>query len=103
MHIRPQIRNTLLAGIACTLGLSLALLAYCLAVDSMSVHFAVLAILTTSGPLIARVFEGLVRRRQRLAGLDLGCLAADDEVLVARTVPLALPVIGAFWAYLIVL
>jgi len=52
---------------------------------------ATLAILTTTGPLISRVFEGAVRRVQRVRALDMDCLTADDEVLIARTVPLLMP------------
>ena len=45
-------------GVACLMG-------YCYVLDMRSVHLAVLAVLTTSGPLVARVFAGVVRRRQR--------------------------------------
>ncbi len=76
---------------------------YCLAADMSSVHLAVLAVLTTTGPLIARVFDGLVRRRQRLLELDMSCIEADDEVQVARVSPLALPVIGTLFAWFVVL
>jgi hypothetical protein len=61
----------------------------------------VLAVLTTSGPLVARVFAGLVRRRQRLLNLDLESLEAEDEILIARSVPLAMPVIGTLFAYFV--
>ena len=70
------------------------LMGYCLMLDMQSVHLAVLAVLTTSGPLVARIFAGLVRRRQRLLRLDLDSLEAEDEILIARSVPLAMPVIG---------
>lgn len=103
MTIREDLRGLLWAGTVATLAAAALLLLYCHLADSRTVHLAVLAILTTSGPLLARVFEGLVKRRQRMRGLDLNCLAADDEILVARTVPLALPVIGAVWAFLVVL
>jgi hypothetical protein len=103
MAIRRELGPLLWTGAAATLATAALLLLYCHLVDTRTVHLAVLAILTTAGPLLARVFEGLVRRRQRIAGLELNCLEADDEILVARTVPLVLPVIGAAWAYLILL
>jgi hypothetical protein len=45
--------------------------------------------------------EGLIRRRQRLLDLDMSCLAADNEVLVARIMPLFLPVIGTLFAWFV--
>jgi hypothetical protein len=44
-----------------------------------------------------------VKRKQRIRGLDMNCLEADDEVLVARVSPLALPVIGTLFAWFVVL
>jgi hypothetical protein len=99
MIIRRELGPTLLAGTAFKLLLVLALMGYCLALDMKTVHLAVLAVLTTTGPLIARVFVGTVRRRQRVLGLEMNCLEADDEVLVARTAPLAMPVIGTLFAW----
>jgi hypothetical protein len=75
------------------------MMAYCWWRGALAVHLATLAILTTSGPLIARVFEGLVKRRQRTSGLDLGSLEADDEILFSRCVPLLMPVAGAAFSY----
>lgn len=103
MRIRRELRPMLVLGLVLMSLLVALLMLYCLAADMMSVHLAVLAVLTTTGPLIARVFEGLVRRRQRVAGLDMNCLEADDEVLVARVSPLALPVIGTLFAWFVVL
>ena len=103
MHIRRELQLVLIAGLIGMVLLVALLMFYCLAADMTSVHLAVLAVLTTTGPLIARVFEGLVRRRQRLLGLDMNCLEADDELLVARVAPLALPVIGTLFAWFVVL
>ncbi len=103
MRIRRELRAMLVWGLAGMALLVALMMAYCLAADMTSVHLAVLAVLTTTGPLIARAFEGLVRRRQRLLGLDMNCLEADDEVLVARVAPLALPVIGTLFAWYVVL
>lgn len=103
MRIRRDVRGLLWIGTAATLGLSIGLLVYCSWVGTRSVHLAVLAVLTTSGPLLARIFEGLVRRRQRTAGLEMNCLEADDEILISRTVPLALPILGAAWAFSVML
>ena len=103
MRIRPELTRMLWAGSGLMIGLVAILMAYCVVANMRSVHLAVIAVLTTSGPLIARVFEGLVRRRQRLASLDMNCLEADDEVLLARTVPLAVPVIGTLFAFFVVL
>ena len=66
MHIRRELQLMLIAGLIGMVLLVALLMFYCLAADMTSVHLAVLAVLTTTGPLIARVFEGLVRRRQRL-------------------------------------
>jgi hypothetical protein len=103
MRIRGELRAMLLWGLIGMALLVALMMSYCLAADMTSVHLAVLAVLTTTGPLIARAFEGLVRRRQRLLGLDMNCLEADDEVLVARVAPLALPVIGTLFAWYVVL
>jgi hypothetical protein len=48
---------------------------------------------------LSRLFEGMVRRRQRLRDLDMNSLAADDEILYARAVPLLMPIAGAAFAY----
>jgi hypothetical protein len=103
MRIRRELGPTLLAGTGVMVLMVVALMGYCLALDMRSVHLAVLAVLTTTGPLIARVFEGMVRRRQRVLGLEMNCLEADDEVLVARTAPLAMPVIGTLFAWFVVM
>jgi hypothetical protein len=103
MHIRRELRPVLIRGMIAMAMLVALMMFYCLAADMMSVHLAVLAVLTTTGPLISRVFEGLVKRKQRLRGLDMNCLEADDEVLVARVAPLALPVIGTLFAWFVVL
>ena len=103
MTVRPEIRSILIAGtLAMALGVA-CLMGYCLMLDMQSVHLAVLAVLTTSGPLVARIFSGLVRRRQRILHLDLDSLEAEDEILIARSLPLAMPVIGTLFAYLVVL
>jgi hypothetical protein len=101
--VRREMRAMLVGGTA-VMALGVAcLMGYCLMLDMKSVHLAVLAVLTTSGPLVARIFSGLVRRRQRLLRLDLDSLEAEDEVLIARSLPLAMPVIGTLFAYLVVL
>lgn len=103
MRIRPELTRLLWIGSGLMVAFVALLMGYCVVADMRSVHLAVIAVLTTSGPLIARVFEGLVRRRQRLAALEMNCLEADDEVLLARTVPLAVPVIGTLFAFFVVL
>ncbi|MEM8570871.1 MAG: hypothetical protein AAGG56_08160 [Pseudomonadota bacterium] len=103
MHIRPQMKRLIWLHCLGMVLFVLALMLYCIAVDMMSVHLAVLAVLTTTGPLVSRVFEGLIRRRQRVLGLDMNCLEADDEVLIARTLPLALPVVGTIFAWFVIL
>jgi hypothetical protein len=103
MTTRKPLRALLFGGIAPIAATIAAMTAYCTFRGQLSIHLATLAILTTSGPLVARIFEGLVRRVQRLRGLDMNCLEADDEVLVARTVPLAMPVAGAFFSYFVML
>lgn len=40
---------------------------------------------------------------QRVRALDSDCLAADDEVLIARTVPLLMPVAGAAFSFSVML
>lgn len=103
MRIRPQLKRLIWFHCLGMFALVAVLMAYCIALDTMSVHLAVLAVLTTTGPLVSRIFEGLIRRRQRVLGLEMNCLEADDEVLVARTLPLALPVIGTIFAWFVVL
>lgn len=103
MTIRKPLRPLLFGGIALMFAIIGAMMAYCLFRATFSIHLATLAILTTSGPLVARLFEGLVRRRQRVAGLEMNCLEADDEVLIARTVPFLMPVSGAFFSYFVML
>ncbi|WP_111430071.1 hypothetical protein [Rhodobacteraceae bacterium DSL-40] len=103
MHIRPELKRLILGHILAMVAFVAALMLYCLALDMQSVHLAVLAVLTTTGPLVSRIFEGLIRRRQRVLGLPMDCLEADDEVLLARTLPLALPVIGTLFAWFVVL
>lgn len=103
MRIRSPMKRIIRVHCLGMLVLVLVLMSYCIALDTMSVHLAVLAVLTTTGPLVSRIFEGLIRRRQRILGLDMNCLEADDEVLVARTLPLALPVIGTIFAWFVVL
>ena len=103
MTVRREILPMLAGGTLVMVLLVLTLMGYCLMLDMKSVHLAVLAVLTTSGPLVARVFSGLVRRRQRILHLDLDSLEAEDEILIARSLPLAMPVIGTLFAYLVVL
>lgn len=103
MSIRRELRGLLFGGTALMVAVILGMALYCTARGSLSIHLATLAILTTSGPLVARFFEGLVRRRQRVRGLEMNCLAADDEVLIARTVPLLMPVAGASFSYFVML
>lgn len=103
MNIRRELRWLLFGGTAMMFAVIAAMMLYCLSRGSLQVHLATLAILTTSGPLIARVFEGLVRRVQRKRGLEMNDLAADDEVLLARTTPLLMPVAGAAFSYFVML
>ncbi len=99
MTLRGEVRSLLFGGTALMAAAVGGMMLYCLSHDDLRVHLATLAILTTSGPLISRVFEGLVKRRQRLRDLDMNTLAADDEILVARTVPLLMPIAGAAFSY----
>jgi hypothetical protein len=92
-------RGMMVGGTALIATVVLIMILLCLVRGELKVHLVTLALLTTSGPLVSRVFEGLVRRRQRLLGLEMNCLEADDEVLLARTVPLLMPVAGAFFSY----
>jgi hypothetical protein len=103
MHIRPQMKRIIWLSCLGMAVLVAALMGYCMALDMMSVHLAVLAVLTTTGPLVSRILEGLIRRRQRVLGLEMNSLEADDELLVARTLPLALPVIGTLFAWFVAL
>lgn len=92
-------RGMMVGGTALIATVVLIMILLCLVRGELKVHLVTLALLTTSGPLVSRVFEGLVRRRQRLLGLEMNCLEADDEILLARTVPLLMPVAGAFFSY----
>lgn len=92
-------RGLMIGGTALIAAVVLIMILLCLVRGELRVHLVTLALLTTSGPLVSRVFEGLVRRRQRLLGLEMNCLEADDEILLARTVPLLMPVAGAFFSY----
>jgi hypothetical protein len=62
MRIRRELRPLLYWGCALTVAVILGMIALCLWRGNLRVHIATLALLTTTGPLIARVFEGLVRR-----------------------------------------
>lgn len=103
MKIRRGVRGLLLGGTVLMFAVIAALMTYCLSRGTLSIHLATLAILTTSGPLVARVFEGLVRRRQRVRALEMDCLEADDEVLISRTVPLLMPIAGATFSYFVMM
>jgi hypothetical protein len=103
MHVRAELRWLLAGGTAAMTATIGAMMLYCVSRGALQVHLATLAILTTSGPLVGRVFEGLVRRRQRVRGLEMDDLAADDEVLIARTVPLLMPVAGATFSYFVMM
>ncbi len=99
MVLRPGVRPVILASTALMVTAVGGMMLYCLFHNNLHVHVATLAILTTSGPLLSRVFEGLVTRQQRLHGLDMNTLAADNEMLWARTVPLLMPIAGSGFAY----
>ncbi|MBA3325425.1 MAG: hypothetical protein H0T41_09280 [Rhodobacteraceae bacterium] len=103
MTIRREMRGLLVAWTAVMAATIAAMVLYCFSRGSLSIHLATLAILTTSGPLVARVFEGWVRRRQRIRDLDMNCLAADDEVMFSRTVPLLMPIAGAMFSYFVMM
>lgn len=99
LKMRPEMRGMLI-GATVTIGVLIAaMILLCLFRGTLKVHIVTLALLTTSGPLVSRALEGMVRRRQRLRGLDMNCLEADDEVLIARTMPLVMPLAGAFFSY----
>lgn len=99
MRIRTGVRGLLLGGVLAIVLCVIGAIAMCLWLGDYRIHLVTLALLTTTGPLIARVFEGFVRRAQRVCGLPMDCLEADDEVLIARTVPLVMPVAGALFAF----
>lgn len=101
--IRRELRPLLVGGTALMVAVIGGMMLYCVSRGSLQVHLATLAILTTSAPLVARVFEGMVRRRQRVRGLEMNDLAADDEVLMAQTVPLLMPVAGATFSYFVMM
>lgn len=103
MMIRKELRWFLFGWTALMVFGIAAMILYCMFRGGLSIHLATLALLTTSGPLVARTFEGIVRRRQRLRGLDMDCLAADDEVLYSRTVPLVMPIAGAMFSYFVMM
>lgn len=103
MQIRKEVAPTLVIGSVLILGVIAAMVVTCLQIGDRRFHLTTVAILTTSGPLVARVFEGLVRRRQFLRDVDRTCLAAEDEVLISRTLPLVMPVVGALFAYSVML
>ena len=99
MAIRREVTPIILTGVVLMVVGITALIVTCLSVGERGFHLAVVAILTTSGPLFARVFEGIVRRAQIKRGLARDGLEAEDEVLIARTAPLVMPVVGAMFAY----
>ena len=103
MHIRKEVAPTLVIGSLLILAVIAGMVITCLRIGDNRFHLTTVAILTTSGPLVARVFEGLVRRRQMLREVDRNCLAAEDEVLISRTLPLVMPVVGALFAYTVML
>jgi len=99
LKMRPGMRGLLIASTATVLVLIAVMIWLCIEKGTVRVHIVTLALLTTSGPLVSRMLEGFVRRRQRVLGLEMNCLEADDEVLIARTMPLLMPVAGAFFSY----
>ncbi len=99
MTIRREVLKLIIWGVLIMMAIIFGMIMTCLTVGERGFHLAVIAILTTSGPLFARIFEGLVRRTHLTRGLDRDCIAAEDEILIARTVPLAMPVVGAMFAY----
>ncbi len=103
MKIRRGMRRLILGGTALMAVVIGGMMSYCLFRSELAIHLTTLTLLTTSGPLVARVFEGLVRRRQRMRDLAMDCLEADDEVLIARTVPLVMPIAGAAFSYFVML
>ncbi|MER2508608.1 hypothetical protein [Amaricoccus sp.] len=103
MTIRPALRPVLFGGAAVIICVVAGMMAYCLSHRVQAIHLATLALLTTSGALVSRIFEGLAQRRQRRSGLDMQCVAADDELLFARSVPLVVPIAGALFSYYIMM
>jgi hypothetical protein len=102
-NMRPGMRGLLVGATGVVAALVVVMILLCLSRGTLKVHIVTLALLTSSGPLVSRMLEGFVRRRQRLLGLDMNCLEADDEVLIARTMPLLMPVAGAFFSYSVML
>jgi len=103
MQIRKEVAPTLILGTVLILAVIAGMVVICLKIGDNRFHLTTVAILTTSGPLVARIFEGLVRRRQIVRDVDRTCLAAEDEVLISRTLPLVMPVVGALFAYAVML
>jgi uncharacterized membrane protein len=99
MAIRKEVTPIILTGVISMAVLITVMILFCVSVGERGYHLATVAILTTSGPLFARVFEGVVRRSQIKQGLSRDGLEAEDEVLIARTAPLVMPVVGAMFAY----
>jgi hypothetical protein len=99
LKLRREMRSLLIGATGAVVVLIVVMILLCLFRGTLRVHVVTLALLTTSGPLVSRALEGAVRRRQRLKELDMNCLEADDEVLIARTMPLAMPLAGAFFSY----
>ncbi len=103
MGIRRETAPVIVTGVVAMVLLIAGMIGLCLGIGERSYHLATVAILTTSGPLIARVFEGMVRRVHIKRGLVRDGLEAEDEILIARTVPLVMPVVGALFAYSVML
>jgi hypothetical protein len=103
MAIRRETAGVIVSGVVIMVAIMAAMILLCLTVGERSYHLATVAILTTSGPLFARVFEGIVRRVQIRKGLPKDTIEAEDEVLIARCMPLVMPVVGAMFAYSVML
>lgn len=103
MYIRREIAPLIIWGVIVMTVIIVGMIVTCLVVSERGFHLAVIAILTTSGPLFARVFEGVVRRAQIIRSLERDGIEAEDEILIARTVPLIMPVVGAAFAFAVMM
>lgn len=99
MKMRKGVRGLLVASTVIVVALIAVMIWLCIVRGTVRIHVITLALLTTSGPFVSRALEGFVKRRQRMLGLDMDCIEADNEMLIARTMPLLMPVAGAFFSY----
>jgi hypothetical protein len=101
LQIRRPMAGLLIAGTLITMVIIAFAITLCLFVGQRGFHLTTVAFLTTGGPVLARIFESLVMRRQISLGLPRDGIPAVDETMIARTVPLLMPVAGGLFAFAI--